>query len=156
MHRNTQPQTRAADEVSTVVSTGQIALASTMPMKPLYAGLITAAAIVGAILICVGCRRYLRARSNSNVGAELSLRFRPVCPVPLTVRGTHSPLSRGIRATGAQGPAAGGREAARRVLGGLAARPRASLAVSDLRRYSRHQARRDRRGAGDRSLVRPS
>ena len=28
-----------------------------MPMKPLYAGLITAAAIVGAILICVGCRR---------------------------------------------------------------------------------------------------
>ena len=29
----------------------------TMPMKPLYAGLITAAAIVGAILICVGCRR---------------------------------------------------------------------------------------------------
>ena len=26
-------------------------------MKPLYAGLITAAAIVGAILICVGCRR---------------------------------------------------------------------------------------------------
>ena len=43
------------------VSTGQIALASTMPMKPLYAGLITAAAIVGAILICVGCRRYQRA-----------------------------------------------------------------------------------------------
>ena len=30
---------------------------ATMPMKPLYAGLITAAAIVGAILICVGCRR---------------------------------------------------------------------------------------------------
>ena len=28
-----------------------------MAMKPLYAGLITAAAIVGAILICVGCRR---------------------------------------------------------------------------------------------------
>ena len=54
----TEPQTRAANEVSTVVvSTGQIALASTMPMKPLYAGLITAAAIVGAILICVGCRR---------------------------------------------------------------------------------------------------
>ena len=50
--------TAAADQVSTVVvSTGQIALAATMPMKPLYAGLITAAAIVGAILICVGCRR---------------------------------------------------------------------------------------------------
>ena len=31
-----------------------------MPMKPLYAGLITAAAIVGAILICVGCRRCQR------------------------------------------------------------------------------------------------
>ena len=39
------------------VSIGQITLASKMPMKPLYAGLITAAAIVGAILICVGCRR---------------------------------------------------------------------------------------------------
>ena len=34
----------------------------TMPMKPLYAGLITAAAIVGAILICVGCRRCQCAR----------------------------------------------------------------------------------------------
>ena len=44
------------------VSTGQIALAATMPMKPLYAGLITAAAIVGAILICVGCRRCQCAR----------------------------------------------------------------------------------------------
>ena len=70
--------------------------------------------------------------------------------------GSHSPLSRGIRATGAQGPAAGGREAARRVLG-AAPRVRAPLlAVSDLRRYSRYQARRDRRGAGDRSLDRPS
>ena len=59
----TEPQTRAANEVSTVVvSTGQIALAATMPMKPLYAGLITAAAIVGAILICVGCRRCQCAR----------------------------------------------------------------------------------------------
>ena len=55
--------TAAADQVSTVVvSIGQIALASTMPMKPLYAGLITAAAIVGAILICVGCRRCYRTR----------------------------------------------------------------------------------------------
>jgi len=35
---------------------------ATMPMKPLYAGLITAAAIVGAILICVGCRRCYRTR----------------------------------------------------------------------------------------------
>ena len=35
---------------------------ATMPMKPLYAGLITAAAIVGAILICVGCRRCQCAR----------------------------------------------------------------------------------------------
>ena len=70
--------------------------------------------------------------------------------------GSHSPLSRGIRATGARGPAAGGREAARRVLG-AAPRVRAPLlAVSDLRRYSRYQARRDRRGAGDRSLDRPS
>ena len=34
----------------------------TMAMKPLYAGLITAAAIVGAILICVGCRRCYRTR----------------------------------------------------------------------------------------------
>ena len=33
-----------------------------MAMKPLYAGLITAAAIVGAILICVGCRRCYRTR----------------------------------------------------------------------------------------------
>ena len=33
-----------------------------MAMKPLYAGLITAAAIVGAIFICVGCRRCYRTR----------------------------------------------------------------------------------------------
>jgi hypothetical protein len=33
-----------------------------MAMKPLYAGLITAAAIVGAFLICVGCRRCYRTR----------------------------------------------------------------------------------------------
>ena len=68
-----------------------------MPMKPLYAGLITAAAIVGAILICVGCRRCQRAISNYNVGAELSLRFCVVASIlsrmPRTVNGTgHIPL----------------------------------------------------------------
>ena len=51
-----------------------------MPMKPLYAGLITAAAIVGAILICVGCRRYLRARSNPTLA--LSYRFDSAPYVP--------------------------------------------------------------------------
>ena len=50
-----------------------------MPMKPLYAGLITAAAIVGAILICVGCRRCQCAiikvqllRSNSHAVDAIS------------------------------------------------------------------------------------
>ena len=37
-----------------------------MAMKPLYAGLITAAAIVGAILICVGCRRCYRTRDSDD------------------------------------------------------------------------------------------
>ena len=45
-----------------------------MPMKPLYAGLITAAAIVGAILICVGCRRCQRA-NNQIPTLALNYRF---------------------------------------------------------------------------------
>ena len=57
-----------------------------MPMKPLYAGLITAAAIVGAILICVGCRRCQRA---NNQIPTLALNYRSdSAPYPRTVNGT--------------------------------------------------------------------